>query len=110
MSLPENMPSPGHELSLYLRLLFPCRSADRNARAFPRPGRFWSTSSQANELMVNELRGRERERSVAWVNELAWSTSSEVVSVRGLWLGSTSSEVVCVICREILIYIFFVMC
>ena len=40
MSLPENMPSPGMDSPYILRLLFPDRNADRNARALPRPGRF----------------------------------------------------------------------
>ena len=45
MSLPENMPSPGMDSPYILRLLFPDRNADRNARAFPGPGVFRSTTS-----------------------------------------------------------------
>ena len=45
MSLPENMPSPGMNSPYILRLLFPGRNADRNARAFPGPGVFRSTTS-----------------------------------------------------------------
>ena len=45
--------------------------------------------------MVKELRGRERERSVAWVNELRGREHK-----RGVWL--MSSEVICVVCvREV---------
>ena len=50
MSLPENMPSPGMDSPYILRLLFPDRNADRNARAFPGPGVFRSTTSAVNYL------------------------------------------------------------
>ncbi len=45
MSLPENMPSPGMDSPYILRLLFPDRNADRNARALPGSGVFRSTTS-----------------------------------------------------------------
>ncbi len=50
MSLPENMPSPGMDSPYILRLLFPDRNADRNARAFPGPGVFRSTTSRQPPL------------------------------------------------------------
>ena len=63
MSLPENMPSPGMNSPYILRLLFPDRNADRNARAFPGPGVFRSATS------VNHLWGHRHARSLA-VNHL----------------------------------------
>ncbi len=44
------MPSPGMDSPYILRLLFPDRNADRNARALPGPGVFRSTTSGVNYL------------------------------------------------------------
>ena len=81
MSLPENMPSPGMDSPYILRLLYPDRNADRNARAFPGPGVFRSTTSG-----VAALRHRSTTSEVA-----AWrSTTSGVAAPRH---RSTTSEV-----------------
>ena len=79
------MPSPGMDSPYILRLLFPDRNADRNARAFPGPGVFRSTTSRQPPLGSLACRWHE-------------STTSGVAG---------TSEV---LKHQILIYIFFGMC
>ena len=88
MSLPENMPSPGMDSPYILRLLFPDRNADRNARAFPGPGVFRSTTSRPPPISSATP-------GVAGMS-LAESTTSGVVGTAGMSqppLGSSAPGV-----------------
>ena len=91
------MPSPGMDSPYILRLLFPDRNADRNARAFPGPGVFRSTTSGvAVSPGVNHLWGH-------WHLGGRWrSTTSEVAVSPARPVAGTN--------HQILIYIFFGMC
>ena len=100
MSLPENMPSPGMDSPYILRLLFPDRNADRNARALPGSGVFRSTTSGVAGTVGQPPLGSLHHQE---------STNSGVTAPRH---RSTTSEVADteVLNHQILIYIFFGMC